>query len=193
MQAKYFFRSVWRMFDFKGTTGRAEYFTYAVASFLTTLLLSALVFFADLIAGTNFYLTMLPEMLNIAGPLWSVDPGTTTKVHFALWTVFQFPMLALTSRRLRDQNTSLAVFWWLLCPPLGTAILFGYGFRPTFQDYAVTRPDAHGRAVMKSEQIAERRSKFRSASFLALVDLAIAAATTADAPSTSGGMRLVGG
>jgi len=33
MKGVYFFRPIWRMFDFKGTTGRTEYFTYEVMSF----------------------------------------------------------------------------------------------------------------------------------------------------------------
>lgn len=43
MQVSYFFRPIWRLWDFKGTTGRAEYFTYAVASFLLMLVLTVAV------------------------------------------------------------------------------------------------------------------------------------------------------
>ncbi|KRE81364.1 hypothetical protein ASG86_12545 [Arthrobacter sp. Soil764] len=40
MKARYFFRAIWRMFDFKGMTSRAEYFTYAVTSFVVTVFLT---------------------------------------------------------------------------------------------------------------------------------------------------------
>lgn len=39
-EAEYFVQPIWQMFDFKGATGRAEYFTYAVTSFLLPLILT---------------------------------------------------------------------------------------------------------------------------------------------------------
>ena len=37
MTPVYFFRPIWRMFDYRGASGRAEYFTSTVTSFLGTI------------------------------------------------------------------------------------------------------------------------------------------------------------
>lgn len=107
MKARYFFRPVWRMFDFKGTTGRAEYFTYTVTSFLVTCLLT---FAAFIFFSFNWPNVLPADVLDENGrPLWFPSFGFQ-EVFNVLWPAVQFPMLALTVRRLRDQYAS----YWAL-------------------------------------------------------------------------------
>jgi uncharacterized membrane protein YhaH (DUF805 family) len=140
------------MFDFKGTNGRAEYFTYAVTSFLVMLILTAAVF---LYSAFNWTSVMPQEMLNEMGrPSWA--PPINLMTGFAVvWIGSQLPMLALTVRRLRDQYASYWALAWLAIPLLGPVILFGYGFVPTFRDHEVVLAD--GTRMMRSRQLSDNR------------------------------------
>jgi uncharacterized membrane protein YhaH (DUF805 family) len=111
MKRGYFFRPIWRLFDFKGVTGRAEYFTYAVTSFLVTvfLTLAAHIFFI-----LNWPNLLPPEMLDENGrPLWFPSFGFQ-EVFYVLWSAFQFPMLALTVRS--SFRTGVFFFVWAGSP-----------------------------------------------------------------------------
>jgi uncharacterized membrane protein YhaH (DUF805 family) len=186
MKARYFFRPIWRMFDFKGTTGRAEYFTYAVTSFLMTvfLTLATFIFFA-----LNWPNILPADMLDENGrPPW-LPPFGTQEVFNVLWSVFQFPMLALTVRRLRDQYASYWALAWLIFPLVGPAVLFGYGFVPTFRDYEVTLPN--GARMMRSQQLSERR--FRNILVTGAVIVGGTAAAAGAMSQGVDGLRLEGG
>jgi uncharacterized membrane protein YhaH (DUF805 family) len=186
MKARYFFRPIWRMFDFKGTTGRAEYFTYAVTSFLMTvfLTLATFIFFA-----LNWPNILPADMLDENGrPPW-LPPFGTQEVFNVLWSVFQFPMLALTVRRLRDQYASYWALAWLIFPLVGPAVLFGYGFVPTFRDHEVTLPN--GARMMRSQQLSERR--FRNTLISGAVVVGGTAALANAMSQSVGGLRLEGG
>lgn len=186
MKPIYFVRPIWRMFDFKGATGRTEYFTYAMTSFLLTMVLTA----ATFLFFTVNWTVVSPEMLDENGRLPWVPPAIDMQnVFWFLWSAFQLPMIALTVRRLRDQNASYWALAWLVFPLLGPAVLFGYGFVPTFRDYEVTLAD--GTKVMRSQQLSERRFRNTLITGAALVG-GTAALAGAMSDSVSG-MRLEGG
>lgn len=186
MQVSYFFRPIWRLWDFKGTTGRAEYFTYAVASLLVTLVLTVAV---HIYAIYNWTAVMPPEMLNDIGrPVWA--PRINLMAAFAvLWTVFQLPMLALTVRRLRDQHASYWALAWLGIPLLGPAVLFGYGFVPTFRDYELVLPG--GTRMMRSQQLSEKR--FRNILITGAVVIGGTAALSSAMSGSMAGLQIQGG
>lgn len=155
MKARYFVRPIWRMFDFKGVTGRTEYFTYTVSSCLVLALLWCA---GLLVTNVNWYKILPPEMLNEYGML-PLDGQALNNVLLYGPLVSQLPMFALSARRLRDQYASWSTRLWLFTPFLGPVVLFGHGFAPTFRDYEVTQPD--GTIVMRSQQLTDRR--FRNA------------------------------
>lgn len=129
-------------------------------------------------------------MLDENGRLLWVPPAIDMQnVFWFLWSAFQVPMIALTVRRLRDQNASYWVLGWLVFPLLGPAVLFGCGFVPTFRDYEVTLAD--GTRVMRSQQLSERRFRNTLITAAALVGgTAVLAGAMSDSVF---GMRLEGG
>lgn len=186
MKAIYFVRPIGQMFNFKGVTGRAEYFTYTLASLLVALLLSTVAFAASILEGINWYKILPPQMLNEYGSPYSISSDQLSWTLLFIWVVLQFPMYALTTRRLRDQYAPRAAYVWQMIPIFGRIACFFYGFVPTFVDHPVIMPD--GSTVMRSQLIADRR--FRTGMILAggAVGGAIAAAKT-----SGGGMELQGG
>lgn len=182
MKFRYFFRPIARMFDFKGVSGRAEYFMYAISSAITT---SIVFLFLYIFSILNWTAVLEPEMLDEYGyPLW-LPVHLTVNGIIGIVLLMQFPMIALTVRRLRDQYANPLVLLWIFFPPA----LFFYGFVPTFKDYPVRLPD--GSEIMRSEQI--RSNRIRNAFIGAGVLIGgTAAATTAMGNSVSG-MRLEGG
>jgi uncharacterized membrane protein YhaH (DUF805 family) len=178
MKAKYLFRPIWRMFDFNGVTGRAEYFTYTVGSLLA---LAMLWFFALL-----FGILLPPQMLH-DGTLPFDGKALFNFLMYGPY-VAQLPMFALTVRRLRDQYASWSTGLWMLVPAVGAAVLFVYAFVPTFRDYPVKQPD--GSVIMRSQQLTDRR--FRNALIGAGV-LVYGAATAAETMASSGGGMVLTG
>lgn len=158
MKAIYFIRPIGQMFNFKGTTSRAEYFTYTVTSFLlTTILLLAAIVAYVFVGSANWYVVLPPELLNERGQIDVPDYRTFNLWLTALWLASQFPMVALTVRRLRDQYAPRTAWAWMLFPFVGPVVLFGHGFAPTFQDYPVTLPD--GSVIMRSQQLNANRRR----------------------------------
>lgn len=184
MKASYFFRPIWQMFDFKGVTGRAEYFTYTVTSCVVLVLLWLAGLLALIINWSNF---LPPEMLHDG--MLPFDGGAMFAVLMFGPYVTQLPMFALTVRRLRDQYASWSTGIWLFIPFLGPAVLFGYAFVPTFVDYEVRLPD--GTITMRSQQLADRR--FRNTLIGAGVVAFGATAVTEAMSDSVSGLQLEGG
>lgn len=181
MKPIYFVRPIWRMFDFKGVTGRAEYLTYTITSFLVTSLVLVAGLAVHLLANINWHLIVPQEMLNDEGMLYSAtDTVPLMFALFALHLVLQWPMVALTTRRLRDQYASWSVRGWFFIPFLGPVVLFGHGFAPTFRDYPVQLWS--GETVMRSTQLTGRR--FRNA----LIGAAVAGAAAAGVANSLDGL-----
>lgn len=184
MKFTYLFRPIWRMFDFKGVTGRAEYFTYTVAS---CLVLAVLWSAGLMVTNVNWYRFLPPGMLNENGML-PIDSRALFYILMIGPYLSQIPMLALTARRLRDQYASWSTVIWFFIPFLGPVVLFGHGFAPTFRDYVVRLPD--GQMVMRSQQLTDRR--FRNALIGTAVVVA-GVAVVADMAQSSGTMQLSDG
>lgn len=185
MKATYLFRPIWRMFDFKGVTGRAEYFTYTVTS---CLFLAVLWLAGPFVTNVNWYVILPREVLNDNGML-PIDTEALYNVLMYGPYVTQIPMIALTVRRLRDQYANPLALGWLAVPFLGPVVLFGYGFVPAFTDYEVRQPD--GTVVMRSEQLADLR--LRNAIIGGcLVVLGVGAAASAMSSSVAN-LRIEGG
>jgi uncharacterized membrane protein YhaH (DUF805 family) len=186
MRAAYFVRPIGQMFNFKGTTGRAEYFSYAVMSFLVASFVTLTVIASVIFAGINWSVFIPSGMLNERGYLY--DPMDTTTMSFGLiafWIISQVPMLALTVRRLRDQYANVAVYTWFFIPFFGPVVLFAYGFVPTFHDYQVTLPD--GTVVWRSQQLTERHIRNT------MIGVGVAAAGYRVIAGAADGLRLEGG
>jgi uncharacterized membrane protein YhaH (DUF805 family) len=186
MHAVYFVRPIRQMFDFKGTTGRAEYFTYAVTSFLVASFLTFVLILSVVFADINWSVFLPAGMLNEYGRLYDpMDVTTMSYVGTAIWTLGQFPMLALTVRRLRDQYANMAACTWFFIPFFGPAVLFFYGFVPTFHDYQVTLQD--GTVVWRSQQLTHRHIRNT------MIGVGVAAAGYRAIAGSADGLRLEGG
>ncbi|MBT2550587.1 DUF805 domain-containing protein [Arthrobacter sp. ISL-65] len=128
-------------------------------------------------------------MLNESGRLlWEPPDGLMGAFAF-LWLGLQAPMFALTVRRLRDQNASFWALAWLIFPLVGPAVLFGYGFVPTFHDYEVELPD--GTRVMRSQQLSGRW--LRNTLVVGAVVVGVTAALASSMSAGVSGMQLEGG
>ncbi|MCC3292435.1 hypothetical protein LJ759_15895 [Arthrobacter sp. zg-Y1110] len=176
------------MFDFTGTSNRAEYFTHTVVSgFFTSFVVLTIMIANSLVL--NWYVILPPEMLNDEGQpsLWPRIPGQYLPFFLlALIVVMRFPVFALTIRRLRDQLANPAAYlWFLFFPPA----LFFYGFVPTFRDYPVTLPD--GTVTMRSRELIARQWR-NNAIGAVLISLGIGAVVRGMNNSV-GGMELQGG
>lgn len=191
MKALYFVRPIGQMFNFKGSTGRAEYFTYTVTSFLSTsaMVLIAIVVYTFL-PNLNWHVILPPEILNERGSIdmpWqeASNPMAFFNLMAVFWCVSQLPMVALTVRRLRDQYAPASTVIWMLVPFLGMPVLFCHGFAPTFHDHQVTLPD--GSTVWRSQQLDSRRRR------MAIVGVGMAVGAAGAYQSMQGeGMRLEG-
>lgn len=155
MKVRYFFSPIRRMFNFTGTATRAEFFTYAIPSGFVALLLTAAYLLEPILQGINWYKILPKEMVNERGFLWtSPDLNTLMAIFAGAMFVTQFPMMALSVRRLRDQYAAWTAYPWIFVPFFGPIVIFFYAFVPTFVDYPVT----DGRfTLMRSEQLSKRR------------------------------------
>lgn len=187
MKLRYLFTPIWRMFDFRGTSGRAEYFTFAVPSILLTFFALITAIVVNYIAsGWNWHVIIPAEYLNEYGQLWTpLEPLVFSLACLAMIFLGQFPMIALTVRRLRDSYANPAAYLWFLAPP----VLFFYAFAPTFRDYPVALPD--GSVIMRSVQLAAQRRRNNAIGAIIVVG-GVAAAGKGMADSV-GGMELQGG
>ena len=186
MRAVYFVRPIRQMFNFSGQSGRAEYFTYAVTSFLVSSFLTLVLIASTIAAGWNWSAVLPASMLNDRGlPFTPLSSTQLSLAGLAIWALGQFPMVALTVRRLRDQYANMAACTWFFIPFFGPAVLFFHGFVPTFHDYRVTLPD--GRTVWRSEQLTQRH--FRNT----MIGVGIAAAGYQAIARAADGIRLDGG
>jgi uncharacterized membrane protein YhaH (DUF805 family) len=155
MKASYLFAPIRQMFNFKGTSTRAEFFTYAIPSALVGLLVIAVALLEPILSGINWYVFMPAEMVNDRGLLWEpLDLQTLTTIFYAGLFITQFPMIALSVRRLNDQYAAWPAYFWLFVPFIGPLALFFYAFYPTFVDYEVT---VNGERMMRSEHLSKRR------------------------------------
>jgi uncharacterized membrane protein YhaH (DUF805 family) len=167
MKASYLFAPIGRMFDFKSKSTRAEFFTYAIPSSFVALLIIAIYLLEPILAGINWYVFMPAEMLNERGYLWEpLDLFTRAWIFFAAIFVTQFPMFALSVRRLRDQYAAWAAYPWIFVPFWGAIVIFFYAFVPTFVDRPVT---VDGVTMMRSEQLSKRRFRNTVIGGLAIV------------------------
>lgn len=155
MKIRYFFAPIRRMFDFKGTSTRAEFFTYAIPSGFIAFLLIAAYLLEPILANMNWYVVLPREMLNDRGLLWTpLDLNTLMAYFFIAIFVTQFPMFALSVRRLNDQYAAWPSYPWVFVPFIGAVVMFFQAFVPTFVDYEV---DVDGVRMMRSEQLSKRR------------------------------------
>lgn len=191
MKARHFFRPALQMFDFKGIAGQAEYLRYTVGTWLVTAFLAMVVFG---LFTFNWVYIVPPDLLDESGRLLLLPPVDFFTAWLYLLAVALLFLFAVTVRRLRDAGASLHHLLWVAPFPLGLVVLFAVCLRPTFVDYPITRPDAHGRVVMKSEQMAERRTAFRSKLGLAAIEIILGAAIkSVGTARPSGEMQLEGG
>lgn len=155
MRVRYFFSPIRRMFDFAGTSTRAEFFTYAVPSAFVAFLLTAAYLLEPILAGINWYKILPKEMVNERGFLWtSPDLYTLMAIFAGAMFVTQFPMIALSVRRLRDQYAAWTAYPWIFVPFFGPIVIFFCAFVPTFVDQEVV---VNGQRMMRSEQLSKRR------------------------------------
>lgn len=155
MKVRYFFSPIRRMFDFTGTSTRAEFFTYAVPSAFVAFLLTAAYLLEPILQGINWYKILPKEMVNERGFLWTSPDLNTLMAIFAIaMFVTQFPMMALSVRRLRDQYAAWTAYPWIFVPFFGPIVIFFCAFVPTFRDYPV---EVNGVPMMRSEQLSKRR------------------------------------
>lgn len=185
---RYLFLPIWRMFDFKGTSNRAEYFTHTIISgFVTSAVVLTIIIANSLVL--NWHVVLPPEMLNEEGQpsLWPRIPGQyLALILIGVIVVMRFPVFALTIRRHRDQLANPAAYlWFLFFPPA----LFFYGFVPTFRDYPVTLPD--GTVTTRSTEVIARQWR-NNAIGTVLIALGIGAVYRGIGNSV-GGMELQGG
>lgn len=188
MKASYFFTPIGRMFKFSGTSTRGEFFTYAIPSGLLALLITAVYLLEPILAGINWYVFMPPEMVNERGLLWEpLDMFTRTWILFGAIFVTQFPMFALSIRRLRDQYAAWTAYPWIFIPFFGAIVIFFYAFVPTFVDRPV-RVD--GVTMMRSEQLSKSRFRNTVIGGLAIVGGASALSSALSVPDN---MQIQGG
>lgn len=155
MKARYFFTPIGRMFKFGGTSTRGEFFTYAIPSALVAFVIISAWLLEPILANINWYVILPPEMVNDRGFLWTqLDPNKAMLMFFAAIFITQFPMLALSVRRLRDQYAAWPAYLWLFVPFIGAVAIFFHAFVPTFRDYPV---EVNGVPMMRSEQLSKRR------------------------------------
>lgn len=147
---KYLFRPIRDAFKFTGTASRTEYFVFALsnAAFVAFVLFASIVNYA-ILPSIN-----LPFFQNTDFS-FGMSYQVYTLVQFAFIHVASFPMLALTVRRLRDQNANKLAIIWFFIPIIGPIALFIMGFMPKFLDYIVTLPD--GQEIWRSEQLQQNR------------------------------------
>jgi uncharacterized membrane protein YhaH (DUF805 family) len=146
---KHFFLPIAQMFNFSGRTTRKGYFPYAITQTLFVALATCLAIVVYVV---------LPG-INVDGLRtldWALDPGDFFVVMFVAITLSQFPMIALTVRRLRDANAPKLSLLWLFLPYFGPVVLFGMAFMPTYEDRVVGY-DENGHEVWHSHTLAQRR------------------------------------
>lgn len=155
MKLRYFFTPIKNMFDFRGTSTRSEFFTYAIPSGFIAFLLIAAYLLEPILANINWYVIVPREMLNEYGQLWTpLDLNTLMAAFFIAIFVTQFPMFALSVRRLNDQYAAWTAYPWVFVPFVGAVVMFFHAFARTFVDYPVT---VDGVTMMRSEQLSRRR------------------------------------
>lgn len=187
MKASYLFAPIRQMFNFKGTSTRAEFFTYAIPSAFVAFLLTMAYLLEPILQGINWYKILPKEMVNERGFLWT-SPNFYTRMGIFAGAMFvtQFPMMALSMRRLRDQYAAWTAYPWILVPFFGPIVIFFYAFVPTFVDRAVT---VDGVTIMRSEQLSNNR--FRNTVIGGLVIVGGASALTS--ALSVGDMKIEGG
>lgn len=126
---KYLFSPLGKTFKFEGTAPRSEFFIFLIASLIG----SSLLFVALIILQTVQY-------RYVSMPILTMD------MVLLLTLASQFPMVALSVRRLRDAGIAPTAALWLFVPPIGQLVLFCLAFRKT--DFAVTLPN--GQWIMNS-------------------------------------------
>lgn len=174
MKVSYLFAPIRQMFNFKGTSTRAEFFTYAIPSGLVALLVTLVWLLEPILQGINWYKILPKEMVNERGFLWtSPDLWTAQRVFASAIFITQFPMMALSVRRLRDQYAAWTAYPWIFIPFFGPIVIFFCAFVPTFRDYPV---EVDGVTMMRSEQLSKRR--FRNTLIGGLVIVGGASALT---------------
>ena len=145
---KHFFLPIAQMFNFSGRTNRKGYFPYAITQTLFVALATCLAIVVYVV---------LPG-INVDGLRtldWALDPGDFFVIMFIAITLSQFPMIALTVRRLRDANAPKLSLLWFFLPYFGPAVLFGMAFIPTYVDRIVAYDD--GVEIWHSHMLAQRR------------------------------------
>lgn len=188
MKVRYFFSPIRRMFDFTGTSTRAEFFTYAIPSGLVALLLTMAYLLEPVLQGINWYMILPKEMVNERGFLWtSPDLHTLMGIFAGAVFVTQFPMMALSIRRLRDQYAAWTAYPWIFVPFFGPIVIFFCALVPTFRDYPV---EVNGVPMMRSEYLSKRR--FRNTVIGAAV-IAFGFSSLTSAMSIPDNMQIQGG
>lgn len=191
MKLRYFFTPIRDMFNFSGKATRAEFFTYAIPSALIGFLVILIVLVEPIIQGFDWH-ALAPaifteEMMNERGYLWDpISIEDLVKIFYIGLFITQFPMIALSVRRLNDQYAAWHAYIWLFVPFIGPFALFFYAFVPTFVDRQVT---VDGVTMMRSEQLSHRRRRNTVIGGLALVGGAAAISSALTVPD----MKLEGG
>lgn len=137
---KYLFTPIRDMFKFSGVAKRKEYFVFILANI------------AFIILGLTVSTVVLYAM-NMDGA--GIRTADLPFYQFWFIIVVSLPLIALTVRRLRDQNANPAALIWFAVPFFGYIALFIMGFMPTFVDHVITLPN--GETILRSEQIKKRR------------------------------------